>query len=522
MEPPDPPSAEGWHWCDRASCNGGRWHPQEPDRFHTPPQWVQADAVFYQIFPDRFAKSDLVEKPSNLEPWDSPPTVHGYKGGDLLGVVEHLDYLSDLGITAIYFNPIFRSAANHRYHTHDFHTVDPLLGGDEAFDEMIAACHQRGIRVVIDGVFNHASRGFFQFSDILENGPSSAWIDWFHIHDWPLRPYNEDGPANYDAWWGLRALPKLNTDNPEVREFLMRVGEHWAHKGIDGWRLDVPEEIQTPGFWEEFRERVRAVNPDLYIVGEIWSDAAHYIADGTKFDATMNYQVTTAIIAYAVGHRVDPDTQLPNPAYDIAPPIDAAGFGDRLDTTLSRYPETANLANLNLLDSHDTARIVTIASGDIAATTLAYFLQLTFPGAPCIYYGGEVGLAGGVDPDSRRAFSWDESAWDHELRRTVKELVALRATNPALRSPDYRRIWPPSSDHGEMVFVFERRSEDGERIVGAVNAGDNRQTLTAPAGLMNDLDVELIWGSAELTVGDNNLRVSVPAQQAALWRLVRS
>jgi glycosidase len=474
-----------------------------------PPAWVQ-DAVFYQIFPDRFAKSDRVPKPGNLEPWDAPPTVHGYKGGDLLGVVEHLDYLEDLGISAIYFNPIFRSASNHRYHTHDYFTVDPLLGGNEAFDEMLAACHDRGIRVVLDGVFNHASRGFFQFSDILENGPDSAWIDWFYVNGWPLRPYNEEGPANYEAWWGLKALPKFNTDNPQVREFLMQVGEHWARKGIDGWRLDVPEEIQSPGFWEEFRRRVRAVNPDLYIVGEIWSPAGHYVGDGTRFDATMNYQVTTAIISFAVGHRVNPATQLPNPAYTIQPAIDAATFGDRVAHHLGSYPEHANLANLNLLDSHDTARIMTIASGDPTSVLLALFLLLTFPGAPSIYYGGEIGLEGGIDPDSRRAFPWDEASWNDELRSAIKDLISLRAAHPALRAADYRRIWPPGSDRGEMVYVFERRSPDGERIVGAVNAGDSRHTLTAPAALVDDLEVKQIWGTAE------------PDRSAALWLVTPS
>jgi glycosidase len=490
--------------------------------FHLPPKWVaDGDAIFYQIFPDRFAKSERLEKPANLEPWADPPTRHGYKGGDLIGVVEHLDYLTDLGINAIYFNPVFQSASNHRYHTHDYFAIDPLLGGGAAFDEMLAACRDRGIRVVLDGVFNHASRGFFQFSDILENGPSSAWLDWFHVNGWPLRPYSDTGPANYEAWWGLKALPKFNTDNPEVREFLMRVGEHWASKGIDGWRLDVPQEIQTPGFWEEFRERVRAVNPDCYIVGEIWSDATYYVAEGTRFDATMNYQVTTAIISYAVGHRVNPSTQLPNPAYEIQPAIDAATYGDRIERHLGSYPEYSNLANLNLLDSHDTARIATIASGDVASAELAMFLLLTFPGAPSIYYGSEIGLEGGIDPDSRRSFPWDEADWNPDLRSTVKSLIALRIAHPALRAPGYRRIWPPSGDHGEMVYVFERRSSEGERIVGAVNAGDDRHTLTAPAGLVDHLHVELIWGDADLSIGDNNLRVSVPSRGAAMWLVSR-
>ncbi|MEN8115248.1 MAG: alpha-amylase family glycosyl hydrolase, partial [Actinomycetota bacterium] len=208
------------------------------------------DAVFYQIFPDRFAKSERVRKPLNLEAWDAPPTYHGYKGGDLLGVVENIDWLADLGVTAIYFNPIFRSASNHRYHTHDYYRIDPILGSDEDFDELLAACHARGIRVILDGVFNHSSRGFFRFHDVLENGEQSPYLGWFHINGFPLNPYDMDEPANYESWWGIRALPTFNTDNAEARDYLMRVGEYWAARGIDGWRLDVPEEIKTPGFWE--------------------------------------------------------------------------------------------------------------------------------------------------------------------------------------------------------------------------------------------------------------------------------
>ncbi|MEA2058883.1 MAG: glycoside hydrolase family 13 protein, partial [Actinomycetota bacterium] len=327
------------------------------------PAWVR-DAVFYQIFPDRFARSTRVRKPLNLEPWDAPPTFHGYKGGDLLGVEDHLDWLTDLGVDAIYFNPIFRSASNHRYHTHDYYRVDPILGGNDAFDSLLGTCHDRGIRVILDGVFNHSSRGFFRFHDVLENGERSPYLGWFYIKDWPLNPYSPNQPANYESWWGMRALPKFNTDNPEARDYLMRVGEFWAEKGIDGWRLDVPEEIKTPGFWEEFRERTRAINPELYIVGEIWGDGSAWVNDGTRFDGTMNYPFTAATIAYAVGDRLDPTTRLDNADYSVAPAIDSSGYRDRIEWNLSWYNEAATASNLNLLDSHDTARILSIASGD--------------------------------------------------------------------------------------------------------------------------------------------------------------
>jgi cyclomaltodextrinase len=176
------------------------------------PDWVR-DAIFYQVFPDRFARSEQVPKPSNLEPWDSTPTVHGFKGGDLLGVAEHLDYLQDLGVTAIYFNPVFQSAANHRYHTYDYYQVDPILGGNDALRTLLDQAHQRGMRVILDGVFNHASRGFFQFHHIVENGPASPYVDWFIVKRFPLRPYHAPkGQQGYESWWDLPALPAIGSN----------------------------------------------------------------------------------------------------------------------------------------------------------------------------------------------------------------------------------------------------------------------------------------------------------------------
>jgi len=479
------------------------------------------DAVFYQIFPDRFAISDRVSKPINLEPWDSPPTYHGYKGGDLLGVVEHIDWLSDLGVNAIYFNPVFQSASNHRYHTHDYERIDPILGTDEDFDELMATCHEREIRVVLDGVFNHSSRGFFRFHDVLENGEQSPYVGWFHINGFPLSPYDLDEPANYEAWWGMRALPKFNTSNAEAREFLMQIGEYWAERGIDGWRLDVPEEIQTPGFWQEFRERTRAVNPDLYIVGEIWGDATGHINDGTRFDGTMNYPFTTATIAFTIGDRLDPSTMMDNPYYNIMPSLDGAGYRDRIQGLLDRYPDPVHRANLNLLDSHDTARIRTVASGDDDSVVLALALLLTFPGPPSLYYGTEIGLEGGKDPDSRRSFPWEhEDHWNQRLLETTKELIELRHRHPALRSSDYRILWPPDDGDGSMSYAFARIADD-ERLLVVVNAGRERENVPLSHNRIRFREATLVWGDGELTVGDNQARISIGPRSAAIWSLGR-
>ncbi len=466
---------------------------------HQAPAWVK-DAVFYQIFPDRFAKSDRVFKPANLQEWGAAPTSHAFQGGDLLGIAEKLDYLADLGITALYLNPIFASGANHRYHTDDYYQVDPLLGGNAALDELIAACHQRDIRVVLDGVFNHVGRGFHQFHNIVENGAESPYVDWFTIDDYPLKPYGK-GPANYLGWYNLKPLPRLNTDNPVVREFTMKVAEHWTRKGIDGWRLDVPTEITADGYWEEFRQRVRAINPDAYIVGEIWEDSTEYIVGGTRFDATMNYLLTVEIISFAVGEKIDPPHVVPNPAYADVGPIDADEYTSRIDALFARYPMETHLANLNLLESHDTARLLTTASNDRSSVVLSTLLTMTFPGAPCVYYGSEVGVAGSLDPECRRAFPWNQEEWDQELLQAHQGLIALRHDHSALRSPGYRHV----STDGHL-YVFERFDES-ETLVVAVNAGN--EPASAPAAV-----TELLWGRAT----SDGKQITVPARSGAVWR----
>jgi cyclomaltodextrinase len=447
--------------------------------FSSPPSWVK-DAVFYQIFPDRFARSSRLVKPRHLEPWDSPPTVHGYKGGDLVGVSERLDLLSELGVTALYFTPVFQSASNHRYHTHDYYRVDPMLGGDAALRELIERAHERGMRVVLDGVFNHASRGFFQFSDILENGPHSAYLDWFHVRNFPLNAYGEGG-IGYDAWWNLPALPKFNTGTPAVREFLWGVAEHWLKAGIDGWRLDVPNEIDDDGFWREFRRRCREVNPECYLVGEIWGDGDRWL-QGDQFDAVMNYPFTRAVFGF-VARDLD-RAEIAKCGYLEIPPLDAAGFAAEANALLSRHRPEISLAQLNLIGSHDTPRALTVACDDRQAVRMAFLLLMTFPGAPCIYYGDEIGLAGGHDPYCRGAIPWYDGdgtrEWDHALLDYVRRLVRLRHENPALRSGDFQVLHAAGD-----LLVFARR-EGANRVVVVLNRGTRQAPLgvaVAAAGL---------------------------------------
>lgn len=443
------------------------------------PDWVK-DAVFYQIFPDRFARSDDPPRlngytlpPENFQPWGAPPTRQGFQGGDLYGAAEKLDYLADLGVNAIYLNPIFASASNHRYHTFDYYAVDPLLGGNAAFQHFLSEAHKRDIRVVLDGVFNHASRGFFQFNHLLECGAESPYVDWFHVKKWPLHAYDEK-KANYEAWWGHKALPKFNTDTPAVREFLWDVAVYWLEQGIDGWRLDVPNEIDDDAFWQEFRRRCRAVNPEAYIVGELWEEASRWL-QGDQFDAQMNYNFTRLVYGFILGREMD-QSEAQRTGYGRMPALSAPRFAREMDHLFNeQYDWQIVLAQMNMLGSHDTPRVWTVARGDATAVRLIFLCQMTAPGAPNIYYGDEIGLPGGGDPDCRRAFPWHApEQWDNDLLADVRRYVALRREKIALRRGDFQVLW---AERG--MVVYQRRYE-GQTAVIALNSSVRRQQFTLP------------------------------------------
>jgi len=513
------------------------------------PDWVR-DAIFYQIFPDRFAASERVVKPGPLEPWDAPPTLHGFKGGDLLGVVERLPYLADLGVNALYLTPIFASASNHRYHTYDYLEVDPLLGGNDALRTLLDEAHARGMRVVLDGVFNHTGRGFWAFHHVMENGAGSPYRNWYHFDRAaleamrPLRAYpgadarlgvavdepwigqaspSSDGTASrerlgYAAWWDLPALPKLNTDEPAVREHLLGVAEHWLRFGIDGWRLDVPQEIRDESFWQEFRERCRAIRPDAYLVGEIWYVAPEWLA-GDRFDALMNYPLAEAIMSFVGGDHID--VELIRTHHEYGPnirPTDAPGFVTRLLELNAAYDPDVVAVQLNLLGSHDAPRVRTVLGGNVEATRLAMFLQATLPGAPCVYYGDEIGLEGGIDPDSRRAFPWDESRWDGRLRDFLRATLQRRAAEPALR----RGALTIRAAAGTGL-AFERGLGE-ERLLVVANPGSSATALRVefdravghvePLALPGD-------GAAAVTLEPNGAaaKVEVPPLSGSILRL---
>ncbi len=507
------------------------------------PEWVR-DAVFYQVFPDRFARSGRVEAPGPLEDWDAPPTKHGFKGGDLHGITERLGYLQDLGVTALYLNPIFSSASNHRYHTYDYLAVDPLLGGDAALRELLDAAHARGMKVVLDGVFNHASRGFWPFNHVMECGLGSPYVDWFHVNrDYlatgrPLGAFPEESlelavagnewaelhrsgmesfrTLGYRAWWDLPALPKLNTDNPKVRDYLFGVAEHWIRFGADGWRLDVAAEIDDHDFWREFRRRVKAIDPDAYIVAEIWHEDHRWL-QGDQFDAFMNYPLAEAAISFAAGRHLD--EHVVGQHTELAANCrreDGPTFAARLARVLSTYDPAIDAVQLNLLGSHDTPRVLTMCGGDLDGLRLATLVQLTVAGAPCIYYGDEIGMAGEQDPLSRAAFPTDEATWDRDLLAFFRGATALRHRHPALRRGEFA-----IAGAAGMAAAY-RRWDDRDAFVVALNAGDDpaRLDVSLP-GLEGRSLQQLTWegwpwpAGGDVTVGDDgHASVDLPARGA--------
>ncbi|MFF2885675.1 glycoside hydrolase family 13 protein [Paenibacillus sp. NPDC057967] len=417
-----------------------------------PPAWVK-DAVFYQIFPERFANGKPSLDPDTVEPWGGKPTPSNFFGGDLQGVIDHLDHLSGLGINAIYFTPLFEATTNHKYDTQDYLKVDPQFGSNEKLKELVDACHKRGIRVLLDAVFNHSGRTFAPFVDAQKNGQKSKYADWFHVREWPLQVV--DGVPSYDTFAFEPLMPKLNTENPEVKAYLFEVARYWIEEiGIDGWRLDVANEVDHQ-FWREFRQVVKSVNPEAYILGEIWHDSMTWL-QGDQFDAVMNYPFTNAVLDFF--------------AYGT---INASTFAHAIGTQLAAYPQQVTEAAFNLLDSHDTPRLLTICEDNVDKLKLAALFQFTYPGTPCVYYGDEVGMNGGGDPDCRKCMVWEEEDQDRELLRFYQDTIGLRHNHEALRSTELAFTYAGQEDG---LLAYERRS-DGERIIIALNAREGAATL---------------------------------------------
>ena len=464
-----------------------------PTLFSDPPAWV-SEAVIYQIFPDRFRRSARVAAQQHLQlkAWGADPTEQGFQGGDLYGVIDGLDHLQSMGINCLYLTPIFSSAANHRYHTFDYLEVDPLLGGNAALDALISAVHQRGMRLVLDGVFNHCGRGFWAFHHLVENGERSPYRDWFQVHRWPLRPYPAAGEdCGYSCWWSVPDLPKFNHDHPAVQDYLLQVGRHWLDRGIDGWRLDVPAEVPAT-FWVAFRKMVRSVNPEAWIVGEIWGDARPWLG-GDHFDGVMNYRLGWSSLCWAAAGEIA--AEYSNPDYPLKP-LEGEDLIAIWETTSGWYSPEVNQAQMNLLDSHDVPRALHSLKGDVNALKLALLLLFLNPGAPCLYYGTEAGLCGGPEPACREAFPWDVP-WSVDLHPFIQELARLRKRHPSLRKSGLR--WSSEGADGLrgegsnlLVLVNRSRSELLKPPSGMSGSLEWQSGSVSPAGLVGPQSAALL------------------------------
>jgi len=456
------------------------------------PEWIQ-DAVFYQIFPDRFFNGDPENDPPNVQPWGSVPTSWGFQGGDLKGILQKFDYLLDLGINAIYLNPIFQATSTHRYNTTDYYKIDPKLGSLDDFHALIAHAHRNQVRIILDGVFNHCGRGFFAFNDVLENQEYSSYRDWFHIWNYPVIAYTSGEATDYLGWWRMKSLPKFNTNNPKVRKYLMEVARYWIEQGADGWRLDVANEINDDSFWEEFRNVVKTVNSEAYILGEIWSADSRWVGDG-HFDGLMNYPVMEALVGLLLSNTLN----IPQ-------------FAEKVEGYLSYYrSENANAMYVPV-GSHDTARILTRMGNNVDKAKLAYLFQFAYPGAPAIYYGDEIGLTGGKDPGCRGAFVWDEIRWNTEFRNFIKTLIQLRKQHYALRRGEYIRV---DKNSNPACYAFVRKAKDDQVLVILNASGMDQWIIIGTDGIgWEDRRklIDLINPSKQFIVTKHAIEIKLPA-----------
>ena len=423
------------------------------------PEWAKK-AIFYQIMPDRFANGDLANDPSNVVSWNAPPDRVNFMGGDLQGVLDHLEYLVDLGINAIYFTPLFLSHSNHKYDTIDYKQVDPHFGTNELLKDLVNACHERNIAIVLDAVFNHCSEHFPPFQDVLKLGEKSKYKDWFHIREYPAQI--KEGRPTYDTFGFFGHMPKFNTANDEVRKYLLDIAEFWIKEAkIDGWRLDVANEVDHH-FWRHFRHIVKEVNPEAYIIGEVWSDSLNWLL-GDQFDSVMNYPFANKVLQFFNGG------------------MDGYQFACEMGSLIMRYPQQTNEVIFNMLCSHDTPRLLTSVGGDKRKLKLCVVFLFTYIGTPCIFYGDEIGLTGDSDPDCRKGMIWESGQQDHELYDFYKLMITLRKKHDALRHGRFSFL---KAEKGNPCIIYERINESFHFTVW-INNTDQSIKLSHPM-LTND------------------------------------
>jgi cyclomaltodextrinase len=487
------------------------------------PDWAK-NGVFYQIFPERFCDGDKTNEQDFKEfyyegarklpesgktngeyfhfvknwydvsgltrsPYrtDGKPDYYSFYGGDIAGVTEKIPYLADLGITIIYFNPLNEARSNHKYDPVDYKKLDPHFADEAVFKAFIRKAHENGIRVIVDEALNHTGNYFFAFLDAREKGRESKYWNWYEFKRWPLPKGDIPDPLDYyECWWGFGIHPSLNYDlsrpnaqenaitdikdaqpNKPLVEYLMGVVRYWlGDLDIDGFRLDVPNEVPF-WFWKEFRKTVDEVKPDAFLIGEIWGNAMPWMGPH-GFHSTMNYK-----------YFRDPVLKFFGQGYGTAAQLD-----DELAPGRFQYPIQATQVMMNLIDSHDTERYLTTVGNKSEKLMLTALFQMTYVGIPQIYYGDEIGLRGGKDPDCRRTFPWN---WEESPRRVkvhdfYRKVIGLRHEYPALRTGDFRTILADGK-----VYSF-LREDDTDRIVVVLNNGGAKQKVDLNLGELGFAD----------------------------------
>ena len=570
-----------------------------------PIEWAK-DAVWYQIFPERFRNGDPSNDPKAT---DSPETavIDGWHisswtadwyelsdyekakssnfydnvfdrryGGDFQGVIDKLDYIKELGITAIYFNPIFESPSLHKYDASSWHHIDDNFGPDPDGDKAIVAletadpstwkwtsadllflkflseAHSRGMRVIIDGVFNHVGNTFWAFEDVIKNQQKSPYANWFIVTKWD-DPVTDAFEFDYEGWWGVKTLPLVNENEmgpvSGPREYTFKITERWMDPngdgdpsdGVDGWRLDVATDVSVE-FWKEWRSLVKGINLEAYIVGEIWSDASTWL-QGDQFDAVMNYLFAYAVVDFFL---------------DDATRISATEFDNKLAEARNLYTMETNFVLQNLLDGHDTDRLFSIAvnpdldydreniprhnenylvrkpnADEFASAKLATLFQLTYLGAPMIYHGNEAGMWGADDPDDRKPMMWedmtfdvekshplpgktrqpDEVKFDPEMYKYFQKLISIRNNNIALRRGNYKTL---ITNDEKSIYGFERNYK-GTSVVVILNNGNEKSILSVNINHGDGNLVDLMTGEV-FELKNGVLELSLDSKQGRILK----
>ena len=461
------------------------------------PDWVP-HTVWYQIFPDRFCRDTASQEPNAL-PWpaaEDAVTNNEHYGGTLRGIIEKLDYLADLNITGLYLNPVNASPSVHKYDTSDYLNIDPAFGTAEDLCMLVKEAHARGIKVMLDGVFNHCGWDFALWQDVVRNGKASPYFDWFIVQEWPFetvaepecknaasrsRPSGTNGKSGrYSVFAYVDTMPKLNTNNPAVVDYLLNVCETWVRSyDIDGLRLDVANELSHT-FCRQLYRRMRSLKKDFYLLGEIWRSALPWLRGG-ELDSVMNYPLALCFWKFF---------------YDKTLP--ALTLEREINAVFTAYPEPVTVGLFNLLDSHDTPRLFTRNGGDVSAVWQQYALLLSLPGSPCIYYGSEVLLAGGNDPDCRRCMPWQaiEAGEYAEPISMMRQLIALRHTHPAMTASGYSYLHdvPLTESEPNRIIHLQKYAE-------MVEPAETTETVeTVGVSITRSIDLILNCGTDPVSI----------------------